>query len=365
MSLVNIKARILVDNKDTNDRYKFVDYAEIDLGDFEEGAKIEAIYLGSDLAKELKSSMYSQYKADLPIVVAKDLEYISLYFSNIYRENIYKLERSSLSDSVVNDSVDVFLKLIAILEGDKYRDVSNVSDYINVDTIKGDYLKLLCSLIGYKWLETLPANKQRESIKYFLLLRRLRGTKFALKNLIKVFGQSAESLYQATDISSVRVFDYTDNNIYGMFPGDIRLEIPEMSDILRNAVEEVRPAGTRLMYTYRLEMNPGSGSSSSMSYRPDIYLKLILRNRPYYRGWTRVIGTDLPEGLDTPLESLFCNQIIYYYRDIHNVIGTTQVTQEHSEPFEYISFLSTPGQTNVRGVIYNDSPILNDLVLYR
>lgn len=363
MSLVNVTLKVYEDYKDPTDRYKYTETKNESIGSFEVGTVISNITLTDDEAKEMSKDFYTLVNSNLPLTVSNSDTTIKLYYSKAYRVDIYNLERNSLSDSVVNEDVDVLLKLMATTRGDIYRKIVNYLWYTDVDKADEEHLRLLCGLIGYKWVDSLGADKQRESIKFFLMLRRLRGTKFALKNLIRIFGQSADTLYQATDLSGVRIFDYTDGNTYNMFPGDIRIEIPDMSSILRNAIEEIKLMGTRLTFTYRISLS--SSDSTGMSYKEGIYLKLKLWNTPALVGWDRVITTDLERGWNTKLNSIFCNQIIYYYRDKHNIIANTDIKQEYSAPFTIVDFLSQPGLTNVRGIINNDSPILNELVLYR
>jgi hypothetical protein len=364
MSAVNVTLKVYEDYKDPSDLHKYVETRNELVGSFEIGTVISNITLDDNEAKDMAKDFYTLVDDNLPLTVSNSTNVIKLYYSKAYRKEIYDLERNSLSDSVVNQDVDVLLKLIATTRGDIHRKIVNYLWYTDVDKADEEHLKLLCGLIGYKWVDSLGADKQRESIKFFLMLRRLRGTKFALKNLIRIFGQSADTLYQATDLSGVRIFDYTDGNTYNMFPGDIRIEIPDMSSILRNAIEEIKLMGTRLTFTYRISLS-SSDDELGMKYREGIYLKLKLWNTPGFRGWDRQLATDLDRGWSTRLESIFCRQIIYYYRDVHNIVGTTNVLQEYSPAFTLVDFLSTPGQTNVRGIINNDSPILNNLVLYR
>ena len=363
MSLVNVTLKVYEDYKDTSNPYKYIEKETTTIGSFEVGTVISNITIDPNEAEEMAKDFYTLVNSNLPLTVSNSDNIIKLYYSKAYREDIYKLEKSSISPSVMNDDIDVLLKLMATTRGDIYRKIANYLWYTDVDKADEEHLKLLCGLIGYKWVDSLGADKQRESIKFFLMLRRLRGTKFALKNLIRIFGQSADTLYQATDLSGVRIFDYTDGNTYNMFPGDIRIEIPDMSSILRNAIEEIKLMGTRLTFTYRISLS--SSDSTGMSYKEGIYLKLKLWSTPAFRGWDKVLTTDLTRGWNTKLNSIFCNQIIYYYRDKYSIIANTDVKQEYSPAFTYIDFLSLPGQTNVRGVINNDSPILDDLVLYR
>ena len=365
MATVNVKLKVYQDSENS---YEYSENTILSgsLGDFEEGTVISKtdVLINDEVAKGMQKALYTLVDSNLPLTVSNSNNEVRLYYSKAYREEIYKLEKSSLSESIVNPDIDVMLKLMATTRGDIYRKICNYLWYTDVDKADEEHLKLLCGLIGYKWVDSLSADKQRESIKFFLLLRRMRGTKFALKNLIRIFGQSSDTLYQATDLSGVLIYDYTDGNKYNMFPGDIRIEIPDMSSILRNAIEEIKLMGTRLTFAYRISLSTND-DTLGMKYKEGIYLKLKLCNRPGFRGWDKIILEDLPRSWGTRLSSIFCNQIIYYYRDTHTVIGTTDVTQRYSDPFVLIDFLSTPGQTNVRGIINNDSPILPDLMLYR
>ena len=181
--------------------------------------------------EDTQTDFYFRAKDNLPItlVTNTDKNVIDVYYTRAYRQYMYKLAHNAITESLITKDIDVFLKLIGTIYGDLYTLSRNVDDAINVDYVDEEHLRHLCKLIGYEWVEALTAEEQRESIKFYMYLRRMRGTSFGLKNLIRLFGQTTKSLYQSSDNSGVRVMEYVENNKYGLYPGDIRIEISEMS----------------------------------------------------------------------------------------------------------------------------------------
>ena len=219
------------DDRNANDPYSF----EL-LNTEEYTGKVGDIITADDI-EDMSTDMYFEARNNLPLTLTsnKTKNVIDIYYSRAYRNYMYYLAYNAITNNLITEDFDVFLKLVGVVYGDLYTLSRNIDDSINIDYVDEEHLRHLCKLIGYEWVEALTAEEQRESIKFYMYLRRMRGTSFGLKNLIRIFGQTAKSLYQASDNSGVRVMEYKEGNKYGLFPGDIRSEIPEMSNILRNA----------------------------------------------------------------------------------------------------------------------------------
>ena len=316
-----------------------------------------------DEVEDIMSGMYFRKSDNLPLTLTNNesTNVINIYYTRLFREYVYGLAKSSLSEDLITEDIDVFLKLIGVIYGDIYTIARNIDDAINIDYIDEEHLRHLCKLIGYRWEEALTADEQRESIKFYMYLRRMRGTKFGLKNLIRIFGQTTKSLYQASNNIGVRVFEYQEGNKYGLFPGDIRIEIPEMSRILRNAAEDVKLMGTRLRFAYRIDI----GSTNKDIYghilgyypSPGDTGKIRIWVQPDLKGWDTEI--DIDEDKENS------QKFIYKYRDTFNIHGSTDIATYPVEPYTEMWMFQVAGLVNVRGHLLDDGVIDENLYLYK
>ena len=308
---------------------------------------------------------YFRTKDNLPITLSLNdkLNTVNIYYSAAYREDIYTLATDSLIDSVAYGDTNVFYKLLACVYGDLYMQARHIDDVINVDEVDEEHLRHLAKLIDYQWSEALTADEQRESIKFYTLLRRMRGTAFAITNLIRIFGQSTDTLYQPTDSTGVRIIDYFEGNELGMYPGDIRVEIPEMSQILRDAIEDVKLMGTRLVFAYRLPIDTEYYDEYGVlrGYHPNVSWMNTLTYwlQPGTRGW------DKPIDKDKVILDNSDNKFIYKYRDTYNLHVSSQVKATLSVPYTNVWMFQLYGLRDIRGMVLNDGVIDENLFLYR
>jgi hypothetical protein len=189
----------------------------------------------------------------------------------------------------------------------------------------------------------------------------MRGTSFGLKNLIRLFGQTTTSLYQASDNSGVRVMEYAENNNYGLYPGDIRIEIPEMSSILRNAASDVKLMGTRLRFAYRIDIgttnNDQYGHNLGYYPSPGVTSNIHIWLEPELKGWDHSIDINTDKDKSS--------KVIYKYRDTYNIHPSTSLKKYYSKPFSELWMFQEKGLTNVRGWLLDDGVIDENLYLYK
>ena len=312
---------------------------------------------------DIQTDFYFRAKDNLPITLTSNesKNVIDVYYTRAYRKYMYTLARNAITENLITDDVDVFLKLIGDIYGDLYTLSKNIDDSINIDYVDEEHLRHLCKLIGYEWVEALTAEEQRESIKFYMYLRRMRGTSFGLKNLIRIFGQTTKSLYQASDNSGVRVMEYKEGNKYGLFPGDIRIEIPEMSNILRNAAEDVKLMGTRLRFAYRIDI--GTTNDDQYGHKlgyypaPAVTGNIHIWMQPDLKGWDSQLDIDQDKNNS--------QKIIYKYRDTFNIHGSTDFKKYYSKPFTDLWMFQEYGLQNVRGWLLDDGVIDENLYLYK
>ena len=280
-----------------------------------------------------------------------------------YRDKIYQYLKDTLSDIMTAEDLDIIIKLIADIFGDLYMRAKLLPWQINIDRCSDENLKPLSSIIGYRWQTGLTADQQRESVKLFCLIRRWRGTKFGLMNLIRTFGQDAKSLYSTADLSGVEVIEYAsggaDTTEPHMYPGDIKIRIPELSTILKNSIFDTKLAGTRLIFTYYIFM----GIYHLKMYEDYYYI---------IKYWVNFLtqGVDYKikdygsKYIDTPVGNIKMDQITHrVIRGAPNV--GVQILTYYKEPWENGWILNVPGLTNYRGFIELEPTIVADHVLYK
>ena len=345
------------DDRNANDPYSF----EL-LNTEEYTGKVGDIITADDV-EDMSTDMYFEARNNLPLTLTsnKTKNVIDIYYSRAYRNYMYHLAYNAITNNLITEDFDVFLKLVGVVYGDLYTLSRNIDDSINIDYVDEEHLRHLCKLIGYEWVEALTAEEQRESIKFYMYLRRMRGTSFGLKNLIRIFGQTTKSLYQASDNSGVRVMEYKKGNKYGLFPGDIRIEIPEMSNILRNAAEDVKLAGTRLRFAYRIDI--GTTNDDQYGHRlgyypaPGVTGNIYIWLEPGLEGWDHELDIDVDKDKSS--------KVIYKYRDTYNFHPSTETRKYYSKPFTDLWMFQEYGLHNVRGWLLDDGVIDENLYLYK
>lgn len=345
------------DDRNANDPYSF----EL-LNTEEYTGKVGDIITADDI-EDMSTDMYFEARNNLPLTLTsnKTKNVIDIYYSRAYRNYMYYLAYNAITNNLITEDFNVFLKLIGVVYGDLYTLSRNIDDSINIDYVDEEHLRHLCKLIGYEWVEALTAEEQRESIKFYMYLRRMRGTSFGLKNLIRIFGQTTKSLYQASDNSGVRVMEYKKGNKYGLFPGDIRIEIPEMSNILRNAAEDVKLAGTRLRFAYRIDI--GTTNDDQYGHRlgyypaPGVTGNIYIWLEPGLEGWDHELDIDVDKDKSS--------KVIYKYRDTYNFHPSTETRKYYSRPFTDLWMFQEYGLHNVRGWLLDDGVIDENLYLYK
>ncbi len=298
----------------------------------------------------------------LTLTLDESSNVVNIYYTKAYRRYIYDMVKDALSEEIITDDINVFLKLIADVYGDLYLLSKNIDDAINIDYVDEEHLRHLCKLIGYEWVEALTADEQRESIKFYMYLRRMRGTKFGLKNLIRIYGQTSNTLYQASSNVGVRIMEYQPGNKYNLFPGDIRIEIPELSGILRDNANDVKLMGTRLVFAYRIDIGTTNKDiyGHLLGYYPAAVVetaRIKMWLQPGMTGW------DIPQDFSKTDQS--SDKFIYKYRDEYNVHASSEIIAKYSPPFIELWMFQRPGIPNVRGHVMDEGIIRDELVLYK
>ena len=280
-----------------------------------------------------------------------------------YRNTIYTYLESHLPSGIKETDLDMFVELIAYIFGDLYEQASLLPWEIDVDNCSIDNLKHLSSLIKYPWNNALTEEEQRQTIKYYTLLRRNRGTNFALINLIKLFGKDADTYYSNTSHAGVRIVEYDPDveHIYELFPGDIRIEVPELSTIMREAVNDVKLMGTRIIFAYVLFLGV---------YWEGIYPDTFVNIRKWIEmltmyGYNPLIKEFGPQEEYTILQSVSDKQLLHPSMS-GLMFPSVLITTQYKTPWVKGFVFNTAGLTNYRGIVNRDGIVHRDSkILYR
>lgn len=280
-----------------------------------------------------------------------------------YRQQIYMYLKSTLSMVITEDDLNIIIELIAMLFGDLYMRAKVLPWQINVDRCPDEHLKALSSIIGYRWNDGLTADQQRESIKLFCLIRRWRGTNFGLANLIRVFGQDVTSFYSSSDLRGVEIIEYGSGGVDtvepNMYPGDIKIRIPELSTILRDSIFDTKLAGTRLIFSYYIFMGV-----YYMHIYPDFYYKIFEWVRLLTSGYNPQINLYGDQFLETRIDQVLNDQLTHAIVN-GAPLASVQILTYYKEPWNDGFILNVPGLTNYRGFIEPDPIVQSDHVLYK
>lgn len=280
-----------------------------------------------------------------------------------YRQKIYNYLKSTLSMVITEDDLNIIVELIAMLFGDLYMRAKVLPWEINVDRCPDEHLQALSSIIGYRWNKGLTADEQRESIKLFCLIRRWRGTNFGLANLIRVFGQDVNSFYSSSDLRGVEIIEYGSGGVDtvepNMYPGDIKIRIPELSTILRDSIFDTKLAGTRLIFAYYIFMGV-----YYMKIYPDFFYIISEWVSMITQGYDPQINLYGDQFLETRIDQVVNDQLTHPI--IRGApIASVQVLTYYKEPWNDGFILNVPGLTNYRGFIEPEPIVQSEHVLYK
>lgn len=280
-----------------------------------------------------------------------------------YRQKIYNYLKSTLSMVITEDDLNIIVELIAMLFGDLYMRAKVLPWEINVDRCPDEHLQALSSIIGYRWNKGLTADQQRESIKLFCLIRRWRGTNFGLANLIRVFGQDVNSFYSSSDLRGVEIIEYGSGGVDtvepNMYPGDIKIRIPELSTILRDSIFDTKLAGTRLIFAYYIFMGV-----YYMKIYPDFFYIILEWVSMITQGYDPQINLYGDQFLETRIDQVVNDQLTHPI--IRGApIASIQVLTYYKEPWNDGFILNVPGLTNYRGFIEPEPIVQSEHVLYK
>lgn len=302
-----------------------------------------------------------------------------------FRERMYQFLKSTLSPSMTKDDLDIIIHLLSIVLGDYDYELHRLQYYTMIDYTPTNRLRQLSSNVAFPWSSALTPEQQRQYIKLYHLIRQRRGTKWAIENLCKVFGQDTASYYSSSDLSSVRLLEYPQN--YGGSPpldnlgnplpfcykeegapefiGDLVLRIPAMTTILYDEIMNTKLAGTRLRFLYYFllgvfNMWPNTNALTVYNYFFDpVYGKDDIK----VMDWKTRLPDPYSHQETTVIKHMEEWQVGHYVIN-YNVTGSMVIDVVATEPYKTGFIFNEIGLKNYRGYVINDEKIKDKDTLY-
>lgn len=278
------------------------------------------------------------------------------------RDNLYEYLKDNLPSFMTETDLDVFTQLISYIFGDLMEEAGTLPSEMSTDTCSEENLRHLAYLIKYPWNNALTPDQQRETIKHWILLKRNRGTNFSYINLIRLFGKDATTFYSNADHSGVRVIEYDPNvhHDYDLYPGDIRIEVPEMSTILRDALPDIQLMGTRIIFAFILYLG-----AYNEQMKPEVWYRIKKWiDTDLLQGWNPMIKNFGPQHEYTKVQTVYDWQLCHPSKS-NKMYASVLVRTKYREPWVKGFIFNQPGLENYKGILTADGILAADAVLYK
>lgn len=278
------------------------------------------------------------------------------------RINLYNYLKDNVPSFLTETDLNVFIELISYIFGDLIDNTDKMPWEIDIDKCSEENLVHLSKLVKYPWNNALTPEQQRETIKYWMLLKRNRGTAFSYINLIRLFGKDSTTYYSNADHSGVRIIEYDPNvtHDYPLYPGDIRIEVPEMSTILRDALKDIQLMGTRIVFAFVLYLG---------AYNEQIEPSVWYRIRKWIdtdllRGWNPMIKNFGPQYEFTKVQTVYDWQLVHPSKS-NMMFASVSVLPRYRTPWNKGFIFNVPGLDNYKGILTEDGILSNTDILYK
>lgn len=316
-------------------------------------------------------------------------------------ERMYKFFKSTLAESMTKDDLDIIIHLMSYVLGDIDFEATRMKSYVAIDLTPTDRIQQLSTNVAFPWSNALTPEQQRQYVKLYHLIRRRRGTVWAIENLCKVFGQDTASYYQASDLRSVKLLEYPynytgdapcdtlkdengkpilDENDCTIpdkskplkwcyyqsgapkFPGDMVLRIPHMTTILYNEIVNTKLAGTRLYFLFYFMQGifHCAPSTTGLSNRKFFF------DPAYGKDYWKISDLQAPAWDKTPTSIIMYMEDyqVGHYVDNYEVTASQMFKVKTVKPFDKGWIFHEVNTPNYRGYIISSEQIVDDEVLY-
>lgn len=316
-------------------------------------------------------------------------------------ERMYKFFKSTLAESMTKDDLDIIIHLMSYVLGDIDFEATRMKSYVGIDLTPTDRIQQLSTNVAFPWSNALTPEQQRQYVKLYHLIRRRRGSVWAIENLCRVFGQDTASYYQTSDLRSVKLLEYPYNYSGDVpcdilkdengkpvldelgctipdtskplkwcyyqsgapkFPGDMVLRIPNMTSILYDEIVNTKLAGTRLYFLFYFMQGifHYAPSTTGLSIRKFYF------NPAYGKDYWKIEDLQAPAWDKTPTSIIMYMEDyqVGHYVTNYEVTGSQMFKVKTVKPFEKGWIFHKINTPNYRGYIISGEDLVDDEVLY-
>lgn len=194
-------------------------------------------------------------------------ELIKYFCHAAYEQDMSKIIKNSLLPERYssNNEFHIFIQLLSRMFGEINYYKESLSSLINVDKCDERFLSFLADNIGYDIPEGSNVDDVRFLIKYFLSLRRQRGTIVSIRNAVKFSGRDEMALLQGEEGIDVDIKEIEGEGLFYIESSNINIET------IQESLREVKPAGTKWTYALRYSI-PFLNSIGNVSTWRHIYI---------------------------------------------------------------------------------------------
>ena len=280
----------------------------------------------------------------------------------IARKNFYEYLKDNLPQFMTESDLNVFVELISYIFGDLLEEGTTLPNEIDIDKCSEENLVHLSKLVKYPWNNALTISQQRDTIKHWMLLKRNRGTAFSYINLIRLFGKDSTTYYSSAEHYGVQIIEYDPNvhHDYPLYPGDIRIEVPEMSTILRESLKDIQLMGTRIEFAYVLYLGAYNEQIDPSAW----YVISKWIDTDLLQGWNPMIKNFGPQYEFTKIQTVYDWQLVHPSRS-NEMFASVSVIPRYKTPWQKGFILNVAGLDNYRGILTLDGVLQTSDVLYR
>lgn len=320
---------------------------------------------------------------------------------DFFIERMYNFFKSTLAQCMTEKDLDIIIHLMAVVLGDIDFEATRMKSYVAIDMTPTDRIQQLSTNVAFPWSNALTPEQQRQYVKLYHLIRRRRGSVWAIENLCRVFGQDTASYYQASDLRSVKLLEWPynysgdvpcdnlrdeDGNLIldangcvqpdsskplpwcyyqsgaPKYPGDMVLRIPYLTTILYDEIVNTKLAGTRLfpLFYFMQGIFHYAPSTTGLSNR------IFYFDPAYGKDYWKIEDLKVPNpvGEDYTIIQYMEDFQVGHYVDNYQVTASQMFKTKTVKPFDKGWIFHEVNTPNYRGYIISSEQFVDEEVLY-
>jgi len=165
----------------------------------------------------------------------------------LYRQDIYELIKNHLITDYYeeDEELDVFIRLIARMFGELKYYSEYFPELLDIEKCSEDFLPHLANFYGYDIPEGVVVREIRLILRYFLSIRRRRGTEESVLNAARFAGREEFGYLNLEEGIGVRIEELNKLGLIYVDGSNINV-----SEVIRS-INETKPAGVKIAYAIR------------------------------------------------------------------------------------------------------------------